>query len=107
MSEFAGLLNQKIELWERSPVRLPTGASADGFAFLLSCPAAIAAEGAGPESEAMSLSALPRYRITIRVDPAVAVGQQVRWRGLRLIVWQVIADPLRPDRLVLRCEEQR
>jgi SPP1 family predicted phage head-tail adaptor len=107
MSEFAGSLNQRIEIWERSPQRLSTGASSEEMKSVLSCLAAIVAEGNGAASEAMSVSAMPKFRLTIRKHPEIAIDQQVRWRGKRLAIRQIVDNPLLSDRLVLRCEEQR
>jgi head-tail adaptor len=107
VSEFAGTLTQRIELWERSQVRLESGASSEEMSQVLSCLAAIVAEGAGAADEAMSVSAMPRYRFTVRKQPDFTIDQQVRWRGRRLIIRQIVDDPLLPDRLVLRCEGQR
>jgi len=74
---------------------------------MLNCLADIVAEGAGAADEAMSVSAMPRYRVTVRRQSEFAVDQQIRWRGRRLLIWQIVDDPKLPDRLVLRCEEQR
>ena len=107
VNEFAGSLNQRIELWERSPMRLPTGSSSEEMSLVLSCRAGIVAEGVAAAVDAMSVSAMPRFRVTVRRLSDIAVDQQVRWRGRRLVVRQVLDDPQLPDRLVLRCEEQR
>lgn len=74
---------------------------------MLSCLAEIVAEGAGAADEAMSVSAMPRYRVTVRRQGEFSVDQQIRWRERRLLVRQIVDDPKLPDRLVLRCEEQR
>lgn len=107
MSEFAGSLTQRIELWERSAERTTTGASSDVMRRVLCCLAAVAPDGAGNEVEAMSIAAMSRYRLTVRYRPDFLVGQQVRWRGRRLAVRQLLFDPNYADRLVMRCEEQR
>lgn len=107
MSEFAGSLTERIEFWQRSPARLPSGASSEGLSFRFSCLAAVTADGVGQASEAMAVSAMPRFRFTVRVGAELAIDQQVRWRGKRLLIRQIVDDPQLPDRLVLRCEEQR
>lgn len=107
MSEFAGKLTQRIELWARSQARLENGVSSEEMSFSLTCLAGIAAEGAAAADEAMSVSAMPRYRVTVRRQDDFSVDQQVRWRGRRLIIRQIVDNPILPDRLVLRCEEQR
>lgn len=107
VTEFAGTLNQRIEVWERSSDRLATGTFSEEQRQVLNCLALIVAEGFGAESEAMSLSAMPRYRVTVRKQAEFAIDQQIRWRDRRLFIRQIVDDPLLPDRLVLRCEEQR
>jgi head-tail adaptor len=107
LSEFAGTLKERIEIWTRLPVRLSSGASSEELRLLCTCLAAISSEGAGAASEAMSVSAMPRFRVTVRPQPDVMVDQQVRWRGRRMVVRQILEDPALADRMVLRCEEQR
>lgn len=107
VSEFAGRLDQRIELWERSPERSETGSSSEELRLVLRCHAAITAEGGGAAVEAMTMSAMPRFRVTVRTRAEIAVGQEVRWRGRALQVRQLVDDSLLPDRLVLHCEEQR
>lgn len=107
MSEFAGSLSQRVEIWERSPDRLATGASATSWTRLCRCLVSIAAEGVGSEAEGMSLSSMPLFRLVARTGPAFALDQQVRWKGKILMIRQIISDPTKPDRIVLRCEEQR
>jgi SPP1 family predicted phage head-tail adaptor len=107
VSEFAGTLNQRIEIWRPSEDRYASGGSTDDFTPILRCWASIAAEGSGALTEAMSVSAMPRFRVTIRMQTEVSVDQQVRWKERRLIIRQLVDDPASPDRLILRCEEQR
>lgn len=107
MSEFAGLLRETIVLLRREDVRSPEGLLTGEWHAYATCPAAVAPDGSGPEAEGMSLSAMPRYRITIRFRSNVSVDHQVRWKGRLLSVRQSIEDPRTPDRLVLRCEELR
>lgn len=71
------------------------------------CLAAIVAEGVGPEAEAQALSAMPRYRVTIRRRDGIEVGQRVLWGQRAMLVKQRIDDPKLPDRILLRCEEVR
>lgn len=107
VSEFAGSLRERITLWEGEPLRLPNGASRAEMRKVMSCLACIVSEGAASAHEAGSVSAMPRFRVTLRADDRVAIDQQVRWRGRAMIVRALLADPASPDRLVLQCEEQR
>ena len=107
VSEFAGTLNQRIEIWSRSTVRLASGALSDDMSLLLTCLASVSSDGAGVPTDAMSVSAMPRFRVTVRARTEFAVDQQVRWKGRRLAVRQLIDDPKLPDRMCLHCEERR
>ena len=73
----------------------------------LRCRAAIQPEGTGPESEAMALSAMSRFRVTIRRRADLMIDHRLRWRGRTLAVRQIVDDPRLPEQLVLRCEEVR
>jgi len=55
----------------------------------------------------MALSAMNRFRVVIRVRDGVAVGQRIRWGERVLAIRQRIDDPLKRDRITLRCEEVR
>lgn len=107
MSEFAGLLQTRVEIWRRTEDRLSTGLSADNWERVGTYRAHIEVEGAGKPVEGMSLSALPRYRVKLRNVSPFQVDQRVRWGGRLLCVRQVIINPLKPDRVTLHCEELR
>jgi len=106
-AEFAGSLNQRIELQRLVRDRTAAGLSSRDWETFASCLASAAPEGAGSEAEGMTLSALARYRMVIRARTDVRIEQQVRWRGRSFLVKQVIEDPRLPDRMELRCEEVR
>ena len=107
MSEFAGTLKERVVIERRAALRTELGMQAGGWETVATCLAAVVAEGAGAEAEAQALSAMSRYRVTIRNRDGIAVGQQVKWRGRVLAVRQRIDDPGLPDRILLRCEEVR
>ena len=107
MREFAGTLKERVIIEQPAALRTALGMQSAGFETVAICLAAVVAEGAGAEAEAQALSAMSRYRVTIRTRDGIAVGQQVRWRGRVLAVRQRIDDPSLPDRIVLRCEEVR
>jgi len=105
--EFAGTLNHRIVLERPATARTPMGLRDHGWEIFGRCLAAIVPEGAGAESEAMALSAMPRFRVTIRAREGVAIDQRLRWAGRTLMIRQLLSDPRARDRLVLRCEEVR
>lgn len=107
MGEFAGTLTERIAIERPLTARTAAGLPTGGWEPVVSCRAAIQPEGAGPESEAMSFSAMPRLRVTLRKRTGLSIDQRVRWGSRLLMIRQVIDDPRAPDRLVLRCEEVR
>jgi head-tail adaptor len=107
MSEFAGTLKERIIIERHAGLRTASGLQTAGWEPIARCLAAIAAEGAGAEAEAQALSAMPRYRVTIRRRDGIAVGQRLIWGARAMLVKQRIDDPKLPDRILLRCEEMR
>jgi head-tail adaptor len=107
MSEFAGTLRERIIIERPSSTRNAMGLQEPGWEELCRCLAAVTLESVGPESEAQSLSAMPRYRVTIRRRDGIAIDQRIRWKGRSLIARQLLDDPRAKDRMVMRCEEVR
>jgi head-tail adaptor len=107
MTEFAGTLRERINIERPVALRTSAGLQEAGWEPVARCLAAIQPEGIGPESEAMALSAMARFRVTIRRRAGIAIDQRIRWGGRTMMVRQLIDDPRMPDRLVLRCEEIR
>lgn len=107
MPEFAGALNERILIERPAMERNAAGLQEQAWELVTRCRAAIVPEGAGAESEGMTLSAMPRFRVTIRHVRSIDVDQRVQWAGRHLAVRHVVADPRQKDRLVLRCEELR
>lgn len=107
MMEFAGTLRERIMLERPVAHRSAAGLREGGWEQFASCLAAVTLEGAGAEAEGMTLSAMPRYRVVVRMREDIAIDQRVRWKGRLLMVRQALFDPRLPDRLMLKCEEVR
>ena len=107
MSEFAGMLRERIVIERPADLRTPSGLQTAGWETVARCLAGIIAEGTGAEAEGQALSAMPRYRVTIRRRDGIGVGQRVTWGERAMLVKQRIDDPRLPDRILLRCEEMR
>ncbi len=107
MSEFAGALRERIIIERPVALRTATGLQEAGFETVARCLAQVEAEGVGAEAEGMALSAMGRFRITIRPRDEVKVGMRVRWGARLLAIRQRIDNPRARDRLVLKCEEVR
>ncbi|MBA3729975.1 MAG: head-tail adaptor protein [Sphingomonas sp.] len=105
--EFAGLLRERVIIEALTGERNVLGAELPDYRIVARCLAMVAPEGVGAEAEGQALSAMARFRVTVRVREGIAVGQRVRWRERLLIIRQRIDDPALPDRITLRCEEIR
>ena len=106
-SEFAGRLRDRVVVETQTADRNALGVQLPVWIVVARCLAAVAPEGAGAEAEGQSLSAMARFRVTIRVRQGITVGQRLRWRERLLVIRQRIDDPALPDRILLRCEEIR
>ena len=107
MSEFAGTLRERLVFERAVSMRNAMGLQQPGWEEVCRCFGAVALETVGAESEAQALSAMPRYRVTIRQRDGVTIDQRISWKGRKLVVRQMLDDPRLSDRIVMRCEEVR
>jgi head-tail adaptor len=107
MSEFAGTLRERIVIERPVSVRNAMGLQEPGWEQVCRCLASVMLESIGPESEGQALSALPRFRVTIRKRDGIALDQRISWSGRKLAVRQLLDDPRAKDRIMMRCEEVR
>jgi SPP1 family predicted phage head-tail adaptor len=105
--EFAGTLKERILIERPSTERTAMGLQIAGWEKVAECLAAVEPEGVGPEAEAQALSAMPRFRVSIRWREGVDIDQRISWGKRRLMVRQLLSDPRRKERIVMRCEEIR
>jgi head-tail adaptor len=105
--EFAGTLRERIVIERAISLRNAMGLQEPGWEQVCRCLASVTLESVGPESEAQSLSAMPRYRVTMRRRDGVSIDQRVIWNSRKLMVRQLLDDPRDKDRLTMRCEEVR
>lgn len=107
MTEFAGTLRERVTIERPISVRNAMGLQEPGWERVCRCLASVTLDSVGPESEAQALSAMPRYRVTIRWREGIAIDQRVSWNGRSLMVRQLLDDPRARDRIAMRCEEVR
>ena len=107
MSDFAGSLRERVTIERPVSLRNAMGLQEPGWEEVCQCLAGVALESVGAESEAQALSAMPRFRVTIRERDGIGLGQRIRWSGRFLMVRQLLTDPRAKDRIVMRCEEVR
>ena len=75
MMEFAGSLRERIVIERPSEARSAMGLQVAGWDDVARCLAAVEPDGAGNEREAMALSAMPRFKVSIRLREGVAIDQ--------------------------------
>jgi SPP1 family predicted phage head-tail adaptor len=107
VTEFTGTLRERVTIERPISVRNAMGLQEPGWETVCSCLASIVLDSVGPEAEAQALSAMPRYRVTIRMRDAIAIDQRINWSGRKLMVRQLLDDPRAKDRITMRCEEVR
>ena len=107
LSEFAGMLREQIVIERPSEQRSAMGLQVAGWEAVARCLAAIEPDGSGNEREAMALSAMARFKVSIRLRDGVAIDQRIRWGTRKLMIRQMVSDPRLGDRIVMRCEEVR
>jgi head-tail adaptor len=107
MSEFAGTLRERILVEQPISVRNAMGLQEPGWEEICRCLASIALESVGQQSEGQALSAMPKFRVTIRWREGIAIDQRISWNGRKLMVRQLLDDPRTKDRIAMRCEEVR
>ncbi len=107
MSEFAGTLRERIVIERPSVARTAMGLQVAGWEEVARCLAGVEPDGAGNEREGQALSAMPRFRVSIRLRDGVAIDQRIRWGTRLLMIRQMVNDPRFGDRMMMRCEEVR
>jgi head-tail adaptor len=107
MTEFSGALRERVTIESRLSGKDAAGGRTgkwryDGAAWVGVTPLIPA-----DLTEAMSLSALPRWQVLMRKREGIGPNTRLVWRGRFLAVRSVISDPREPARMILNCEEQR
>jgi head-tail adaptor len=105
--EFAGTLRERVLIERAVSTRNAMGLQEPGWEQVCRCLASVGLESVGAESEGQALSAMPKYRVTIRKRDGIAIDQRVTWNGHNLMVRQLLDDPRQKDRIAMRCEEVR
>ena len=105
--EFAGALRERVtierRLGDRDAIAGATGRHVhDGAAWV-----AITPLDPGVMTVGGALSAMPRWRVTMRKREGMGPWTRLVWRGRYLAVRSVISNPQRPERMDLTCDELR
>lgn len=106
-NEFAGNLRERISIEHRQQARDVWAGAAGGYSYGGAAWAAIAPLAAGSPVSGESLSAQPRWRVTLRKRADISLDTRLVWRGKFLTVREVEQDPGEPRWTRVMCEEQR
>jgi len=107
MPEFAGTLKERVTIERRLGNRDTLGGAVGAYAYDGQAWAAISPLIPADLAVADSLSALPRWQVTMRKREGIDPRTRLVWRGRFLGVRAVVSDPRDPARMVLTCEEKR
>lgn len=107
MTEFSGTLRERVTLERRLGNRDALGGAVGAYAYDGAAWAAVSPLIPADLTVADSLSALPRWQVTMRKREGVDLKTRVVWRGRFLGVRSVVSDPRDPARMVLTCQEKR
>ena len=106
-AEFAGTLRERVAIETRLSTR-DSGAGAVGtYRYDGQAWAAVSPLMPADLARADALSAMPRWRVTLRKREGIGLGTRLTWRGKYLAVRAVLSDPQVPAQMQLTCEEVR
>lgn len=107
MTELSGALKERVSIERRLGNRDALGGATGAYAYDGAAWAAISPLIPADLTQADSLSALPRWQVTMRKREGVDLKTRLVWRGRFLGVRNVVSDPRDPARMVLTCQEAR
>lgn len=107
MSEFSGALRERVTIERRLGNRDALGGSTRAYSYEGAAWASVSPLIPADLTLADSLSAMPRWQVTIRKREGIDLKTRFVWRGRYLGVRGCISDPRDPARMVLTCEEAR
>lgn len=105
--EFAGALRERISIEQRRHERDVLAGAVRGYTYDGASWASVSPLAPGDVALADALSALPRWRVTMRKREGIGPATRIVWRGRFLAVRSVVSDPAEPAQMQLLCEEMR
>ena len=105
--EFLGMLRERVTIEHRLGNRDALGGASGRYAYDGAAWVAVSPLIPADLTAADSLSAMPRWQVTMRKREGVSPGTRLVWRGRFLAVRSGLSDPADPARMVLVCEEMR
>jgi head-tail adaptor len=106
-AELAGTLRERVVIETRLGNRDAAAGASGSYAYSGEAWASLNPLVPATLAEASSLSALPRWQVTMRKREGVDMKTRLTWRRKYLAVRAVISDPREPAFMLLTCEEVR
>jgi head-tail adaptor len=107
MSEFSGTLRERVTIERRLGNRDALGGAVGAYAYDGAAWVSLMPMVPADLAAADSLSALPRWQVTMRKREGIDMRTRLVWRGKYLGVRGVLSDPRNPAQMVLTCQEAR
>ncbi|MBJ7253398.1 MAG: head-tail adaptor protein [Sphingomonadaceae bacterium] len=105
--EFAGTLRERVVIETRLGNRDSRAGAVGNYRYDGQAWAAVSPLMPADLTRGDALSALPRWRVTLRKREGVGIGTRLTWRGKYLAVRAALSDPQTPAQMHLTCEEVR
>jgi head-tail adaptor len=105
--EFAGTLRARVVIETRLDNRDAAAGARGKYAYAGEAWVAMMPMVPANLTQADSLSAMPRWQVTMRKREGIDPRVRLTWRGKYLAVRQVVSDPREPSQMVLTCQEIR
>ena len=105
--EFAGALRERVNIEQRSSARDAIASATGSYTFDGAAWAAVLPLNEAATVEADSLSAMPRWQVTMRKREGISQRTRLWWRNRYLAVRAVACDPRVPGRMILTTDEVR
>jgi head-tail adaptor len=107
MPEFTGTLRERVTIERRLGNRDALGGASGAYAYDGAAWVAVSPLIPAELAAADSLSAMPRWQVTMRKREGIDLKTRLVWRGRFLGVRGVLSDPRNPAQMLLTCEEKR
>ena len=106
-TEFAGTLREHVVIETRLGNRDSRAGAVGNYRYDGQAWAAVSPLMPADMTRADALSAMPRWRVTLRKREGLGPGTRLTWRGKYLAVRAASSDPETPAQMQLTCEEVR
>jgi len=105
--ELAGILKERVAIETRLGTRDSIAGATGKYAYCGEAWASLMPAAPGAQERGDALSAMPRWKVTMRKREGIGLNTRLIWRRKYLGIRAVKSDPREPAFMVLTCEELR